>query len=79
LLKLDVQGFELHVLRGADKRLADVRLVQAEMSFVTLYDGQPDWRAVVDYLDSHGVKLINVEPTVAGCFKWTGISDADQG
>lgn len=41
LLKIDAQGSELAVLRGGEKRLAQAVAVQAEVSFVPLYKGQP--------------------------------------
>lgn len=39
-LKIDAQGFELPVLRGARERLADVALLEMELSLVPLYEGQ---------------------------------------
>lgn len=61
-LKLDVQGFELHVLRGAGDRLGEARAVQVELSLEPLYEGAPDWRAVVDWLTGRGFALVGVEP-----------------
>ncbi|MEA2715131.1 MAG: hypothetical protein QOG91_159 [Candidatus Parcubacteria bacterium] len=40
LLKLDVQGYEDRVLRGAERLLADVSVIIAETSFYPLYAGQ---------------------------------------
>ena len=40
LLKLDIQGGELLALRGAEKMLEDVLVVQTEVEFVELYKGQ---------------------------------------
>jgi len=39
LLKLDVQGYEAHVLRGADKFLSHCRYVLAEVTFASQYKG----------------------------------------
>ncbi|VTU32134.1 methyltransferase, FkbM family [Variovorax sp. SRS16] len=41
LLKLDVQGSELMVLQGGRTKLAQAVAVHTEVSFVTLYQGQP--------------------------------------
>jgi hypothetical protein len=61
-LKLDVQGFEMHVLRGADAHLDRVAGVQAELELVHLYEGDSLWRDVVDLLDARGFELAGLEP-----------------
>jgi FkbM family methyltransferase len=61
-LKLDVQGFEMHVLRGAEAALSDLRGVQAELALASLYEGDSPWRTVVDHLADHGFELAGVEP-----------------
>lgn len=61
-LKLDVQGFELEVLRGGDAHLADLAGVQVELSLVPLYDGAPLFREVIDYLEDRGFRLAGLEP-----------------
>lgn len=40
-VKIDVQGFEGHVVRGGSATLRRARVVIAETSFVPLYDGAP--------------------------------------
>ncbi len=57
LLKIDVQGFELAVLRGGTRFLAAVRWVYVELSFVELYSGQPLAPAVIRFLDDHGFEM----------------------
>ena len=54
LLKADVQGYELEVLKGAPLTLRTVRWVYLELSFVQLYEGQPLAAEVISYLDDRG-------------------------
>jgi FkbM family methyltransferase len=61
-LKLDVQGFEMHVLRGATRALGELRGVQAELALAHLYEGDSPWRDVVDHLAALGFELAGVEP-----------------
>ena len=69
-LKLDVQGFEMHVLRGATTRLDRVTGVQAELALTPLYQGDSPWREVVDHLEARGFELAGLEP---------GFEDPDTG
>lgn len=54
LLKLDVQGFELPVLRGATALLPRVRVLQLEASLVPLYRGEPSFDELDAYAQSQG-------------------------
>lgn len=54
LLKLDVQGFELSVLRGAVGAFDHCRWIYAECSHVPLYDGQALYKDVESFLGRHG-------------------------
>ena len=56
LLKIDVQGFELGVLKGAVKTLSTCRHVYAECSEVQLYEGQALRPAVASFLAGFGFK-----------------------
>lgn len=60
LLKIDTQGFELHVLRGAEPLLAAGRVhsVLAELNFAPLYAGQAAAHEVIAFLDRHGLQLV---------------------
>jgi FkbM family methyltransferase len=53
-LKLDIQGAELMVLRNAGRLLGGAVAVQTEVSFVTLYEGQPPLGEVDLELRRHG-------------------------
>lgn len=54
-LKLDVQGAELEVLRGASASLRDALFVEAEVEFVPLYLNQPLFSDITAELASHGL------------------------
>jgi len=54
IIKLDLQGFELAALRGATGILGRARLVLAETAFYPLYDGQPLFPELRDFLAVHG-------------------------
>ncbi len=61
-LKIDVQGFELEVLRGAEEVLDQVVVVESELSFTTLYEGGAVFAEVLAYLGEHGFDLISLDP-----------------
>jgi FkbM family methyltransferase len=62
LLKIDVQGYERHVLAGAADALPRLAAVQIELSLASLYTGQPLMPEVVDQLSGHGLSLWALEP-----------------
>lgn len=54
LLKVDVQGAELEVLRGAGGRLADVAVVIVESPFELAYEGAARFDDIYRFLTGHG-------------------------
>lgn len=54
LLKIDVQGFEEHVLKGATSVLKEVKIIIIELSFVELYAGQPMFHTIYTLLRDAG-------------------------
>jgi FkbM family methyltransferase len=64
LLKIDVQGFELDVLRGAGESLNYVDEVFVEASFVELYTGQALASDVICYLAEHDLRLSDIHGLV---------------
>ncbi len=61
-LKLDTQGFDLEVLKGARKTLPLVRALQTEASIRPLYQGMPSYQEVIDHLDNEGFDLSGMFP-----------------
>ncbi|MEY2605500.1 MAG: hypothetical protein QOH31_3316 [Verrucomicrobiota bacterium] len=60
LLKIDVQGYELEVLKGCEPLLACFRYVYSECSFVELYQGQALAGDVILYLIDRNFELSGV-------------------
>jgi FkbM family methyltransferase len=60
LLKLDCQGAELDVLRGAETHLSKVGLIFCEVSFEPVYEGAPLFHQVHDYLRNAGFALVGL-------------------
>jgi FkbM family methyltransferase len=54
LLKLDVQGYELEVLRGSEACLRHARAVLCEVSFREFYTGQPLFGDLERFLSARG-------------------------
>jgi FkbM family methyltransferase len=61
-LKLDTQGFEDRVLRGADRCLAKIDTVQVEMSLTPLYSDEPTFGELYQLLLGNGYVMVGLEP-----------------
>jgi FkbM family methyltransferase len=60
LIKLDVQGYELQVLRGATEVLREVQAIIAEVSFFSFHEGMPLFHQVVGELAQHGFVVYDI-------------------
>lgn len=60
LLKLDVQGFELNVLKGGLLFIKNVNYILIELSFKELYNGQPLFNELYSFLSEKGFELIDI-------------------
>lgn len=60
-VKLDVQGFEDRVLRGAEATLPRIASIETEISFTDLYDGQAKWLDLIGGLQAD-FELIDIRP-----------------
>jgi len=58
LLKLDVQGYELEVLRGAEHLLDSIDTILVECSFDEFYEGQPLFDEIYRYLYDRGHRIV---------------------
>jgi FkbM family methyltransferase len=68
-LKIDIQGAELAALKGATKVLAGATLVQAEVEFLELYEGQPLFGDVDALLRGAGFQFHTFMGFGTRCFK----------
>ncbi|HEY1763626.1 MAG TPA: FkbM family methyltransferase [Opitutaceae bacterium] len=64
LLKLDVQGYELEVLKGGDQALRRARAVLCEVSFRSFYQGQAEFADIVAFLAARGFSLHAFGPSL---------------
>lgn len=63
-LKIDTQGSELDILEGATDCLSLMAGLELELSFVPLYEGQPLFKDLTDYLADRGFDLVGIEPGI---------------
>lgn len=60
LLKLDVQGYELEVLRGAEEVLPRIDWIYTEAQFQELYAGGPTFDDTFSFLHARGFDLLRM-------------------
>lgn len=58
LLKIDVQGYELHVLRGAKETLSRTQYVLVETCFVPMYEEEPAFEEIMKVLNDSGFRFM---------------------
>lgn len=62
-LKIDTQGYEPMVLRGAERTLQqDILGIQLEMSLTPVYEGQQTICEIIDYTSDRGYSLVSIAP-----------------
>lgn len=54
LLKMDTQGFDLQVFRGAKNCLSSISALQSELALIPIYDGSPNPFQLLDEFKEHG-------------------------
>ncbi len=60
-LKLDVQGYEKHVLLGAEQVLSRIDLVEMEMSVEELYSGESLMPELLQLMAAYGYRLASLK------------------
>jgi FkbM family methyltransferase len=61
MLKLDTQGYELEILRGAETSLERINVVECELSLREVYRGQPLFFEVSRHLYERGFFVVWIE------------------
>lgn len=77
-LKIDTQGYEEMVLKGAPEVLKQVELIECELSFIPLYEGQLCFTEMLSMLKDLGYSPIQfvpgfTNPLTGHCFQVDGI------
>jgi len=62
LLKIDTQGYDLNVLKGASSILKNINYILIETSFIKIYKNSPDFYEVNQYLNDNNFYLTNIYP-----------------
>jgi FkbM family methyltransferase len=60
-IKIDAQGHELPILRGAMNSLKEVIGLELEVEFVPLYENQPLFSDVYDFVSKFGFNLLDIK------------------
>lgn len=61
-VKIDVQGYELEVIRGAAKNLSSISFIQAELSIVKLYEGSTTYTEFIKIMEELGFEMFTIIP-----------------
>lgn len=62
LIKIDVQGAEHLVLKGANNTLKIAAFLWVEVSFKPLYNGSSTFKDIYEIMDNNGFKLLEISP-----------------
>ncbi len=62
LLKIDTQGYEEQVLKGADEIISKIKGIHLELSIVPLYEGQILFEEMLNQLKEMGFALYHLSP-----------------
>ena len=62
LAKVDVQGYEREVFKGAGSAMESLQIIEIELSFFELYQGQPLFQEMHQYFEANGFFLYWMEP-----------------
>ena len=61
-LKIDTQGYDVNVIKGADGCINDILGFQSELSVTRIYDDTPDYIDALMYYRNIGYELSGIYP-----------------
>jgi FkbM family methyltransferase len=61
-LKIDTQGYEAEVLKGALNSLGQIECIQLEMSLISLYEGAESFETILSWMLDHKFRLVGLQP-----------------
>jgi FkbM family methyltransferase len=67
-LKLDTQGYDMEVLKGAPELLAKVSALQTELSVRRIYEGAPSYDEAIRFVEGLGFAMSGIFPNSSGHF-----------
>lgn len=62
LLKVDTQGYEMEVLKGASGLFPRTVAIQLELSLLPLYENAPTFMELITFVQSSGFELFSIVP-----------------
>lgn len=63
-LKMDTQGYDLEVFKGAGDLLSQIVLLQSELSLIPVYDGMPHWIESLSVYEKAGFYVVGMFPLI---------------
>lgn len=61
-LKMDTQGYDLEVFKGALHLLPSIKALQTELSVKQIYEGMPDYITAIQTLNKHSFDITGMYP-----------------
>lgn len=61
-LKMDTQGYDLEVFKGADAMLSNVCAILSELSLIAVYNDMPDYKQSLSVFESSGFSVSGMYP-----------------
>ncbi|EKV01772.1 methyltransferase, FkbM family [Leptolyngbya sp. PCC 7375] len=65
-LKIDTQGYELQVLKGAGEKISCIKRILLEVQLQPLYENAGTKEEIIDYLTNRGFRLVIAQPQTQG-------------